>query len=460
MKTMKNILLAAQVGVVLFCSLSHAGERSNIRGMGMAGTFAATSRGLDAVGINPANLAMPDEGMLTVSLFPAGFHIGSELLNYDLYTRYFTGLDTDSGRVGRYLSEGDKQQILDAFTTQVPQSRVDLEATLFGAAYRDEDAGGIAFTVSEQASGFVNIPKDYAEFILNGNPPGSLFEFGDTRLQASWTREYAMSFGAVIARNSPVKFLAAGVALKLVHGYGYYQIQNFDARLKTANDGVLTGDVHYRSRYVGTMPFENSFELFPRPLGLGLGTDLGFAGELNDMLSFGISVTDIGRVHWKEGITESYADTVLVIDDPLREDQRTAIESVLKGRKREGEEFSSSLPTTLRLGIALAAHEISFLRGMPGELLLAVDYNQGLVVTARSTTRPRGSFGVEYKPVPWLPLRTGVSIGGTDNANVAMGFGVMLGFFELEAATENVSWLFEPQSFSYGSAAIGARVRF
>jgi hypothetical protein len=208
------------------------------------------------------------------------------------------------------------------------------------------------------------------------------------------------------------------------------------------------------------MPFENSFELFPRPLGLGLGTDLGFAGELNDMLSFGISVTDIGRVHWKEGITESYADTVLVIDDPLREDQRTAIESVLKGRKREGEDFSSSLPTTLRLGIALAAHEISFLRGMPGELLLAVDYNQGLVVTARSTTRPRGSFGVEYKPVPWLPLRTGVSIGGTDNANVAMGFGVMLGFFELEAATENVSWLFEPQSFSYGSAAIGARVRF
>lgn len=460
MKTIKNILLAVQAGVVLMCSLSQAGERSNIRGMGMAGTFSATSRGLDAVGINPANLAMPDEGVLAVSLFPAGFHIGSEFLNYDLYTRYFTGLDTDSGRVGRYLNEDDKQHILDAFSTRVPHSRVDLEATLFGAAYRDEDAGGIAFTVSEQAAGFVSIPRDYAEFILNGNPPGSVFEFGDTRLQASWTREYAMSFGAVIARNSPVKFLAAGVALKLVHGYGYYRIENFDARLSTANDGVLTGDIHYLSRYAGTMPFENSFELFPRPLGLGLGTDLGFAGELNDVFSFGISVTDIGRVHWKEGITESYADTVLVVDDPLREDQRTAIENVLKGRKREGEEFSSSLPTTLRFGVALAVHEISFLRGMPGELLLAVDYNQGLVVTARSTTRPRGSFGVEYKPVSWLPLRTGVSIGGTDKANVAMGFGVMLGFFELEAATENVSWLFEPQSFSYGSAAVGARVRF
>lgn len=460
MNTKKNILLALQFGLLVIYSSAHAGERSNIRGMGMAGTFSATSRGLDAVGINPANLAMPDEGVLAVSLFPVGFHIGSEFMNYDLYTHYFTGIDSDSGRVGRYLNDGDKQQILDAFTTQAPHSRVDLEARLFGVAYRDEDAGGIAFTVSEQASGFVNIPRDYAEFILNGNPPGSTFEFGDTRLQASWTREYAMSFGATIAKDSPVKFLAAGVTIKLVHGYGYYQIENFNARLNTADNGVLTGDVHFLSRYAGSMPYENAFSLFPQPLGMGLGTDIGFAGELNDLFSFGLSVSDIGSIKWKENITESFVDTILVVDDPLQEDQRNAVEQALKGRKREGEAFSSSLPTTLRLGVALAAHEISFLRGMPGELILALDYNQGLVVTARSTTRPRGSFGMEYKPVSWLPLRTGVSVGGTDNVNIAMGFGVMLGFFELEAATENVSWLFDPQSFSYGSASVGARLRF
>jgi len=37
------------------CLLS-AGERTDIQGIGMARTFTASTRGLDAAGINPANL--------------------------------------------------------------------------------------------------------------------------------------------------------------------------------------------------------------------------------------------------------------------------------------------------------------------------------------------------------------------------------------------------------------------
>ena len=60
--------------LVLFISwmpgATQAGEQTNIRGLGMARTSVAASRGLDAVGINPANLALPDDGTVTISLVP------------------------------------------------------------------------------------------------------------------------------------------------------------------------------------------------------------------------------------------------------------------------------------------------------------------------------------------------------------------------------------------------------
>jgi hypothetical protein len=61
--------------------------------------------------------------------------------------------------------------------------------------------------------------------------------------------------------------------------------------------------------------------------------------------------------------------------------------------------------------------------------------------------------------MPWLPLRTGVSFGGTDRMNLALGFGISLPVFDFEVASENVTWLVAPNTFSHGSVAIGTRFR-
>jgi hypothetical protein len=403
-------------------------------------------------------LAFPDRGLVTFSILPAGLHIGSDLFDYGLYTEYFTGVDGEQKRSPRYLTEADKQKILDAFQKTEPVTRVDLDLLLFGASVRLNGLGRVAVTVSEEVTGTAELSRGYAEFLLNGNMPGSDYRMNDTRAGGTWTREYALSFGGAIPVPAWLQALSCGATLKIVHGYGYYEIQRFDTRLTTSDVAVLTGSVDFLSRATGEMPLQSGYILFPPPAGRGLGIDLGVAGEINEELQFGLSVTNIGRMQWTGEVTESVADTTIVVDDPMLGDQRDAIEHVLRGKRREGSAFSTALPTTLRLGVALNLGEM--LGGIGGGLLVAADYHQGLVPGVRSVQTPRGSLGLEYRPWEWLPLRSGVSVGGTDGVNLALGFGVELGGFDFAVASENVSWLLSPRDFSYGSLSVGTRLRF
>ena len=443
--------------------LLRGGERSNIRGMGMARTFVESSRGLDAVGINPANFGVNDSSTFSFTFLPLGGHVGSDFLSYALYTKYFTGVETDSGRVGRYLTEADKKVITNSFSDPMGRTTADVEVTLLGIAYHIKNLGGGAFTVSDHVGAFADIPRDYVEFILNGNPVGSSYQFNGTKLQASWIREYALSFGGSI-RVKFLKSLALGAAAKLIHGFGYYEVQRFNTSLSTDQQATLTGSVDFLSRQAGSDPaqarFLSAYQLFPRVAGKGPGFDLGAHGEVNEFLSYGVSVTDIGSIRWTKGTEEKSADTTIVVDDPLNEAQRSMVEDVVKGKSRSAGSFTTSLPTTLRLGFALDVKRMPEMNFFPGQLLLELDYNQALMETPFSTTTPRVSFGAEYKPMSWLPLRTGVSFGGTDRVNVALGFGVQLAMFEFEFASENVTWLFAPQSFSHGSLAGGMRLSF
>ncbi len=450
------------IGFLFSLSIPHAwaGERSNIRGMGMARTFVTSSRGLDAVGINPANLGVNDYTTVTFSFLPFGMHVGSDFLDYQLYTHYFTGVQTDSGRVSRFLTEQDKKIIMNSFSDPVAHTTAALDARLLGVTFRLKGLGAGAFTITDQVGAFADVPRDYLEFLLNGNPVGSSYKFHGTKVQASWTREYALSAGIRL----PVTFLKTfqvGAAVKLVHGFGYYEVQRFNTSLTTDDHATLTGSVDFLSRSAGANPanarFIGAYQLFPDPAGKGLGFDLGVSGDVNEFLSVALSVTDIGSMRWSRNTQEKSADTTIVIDDPLNETQRSSIENVVNGKSRSAGSFSTSLPTTFRVGAVVQVDMIPEMAGMPGELLLEINYNQSIVETPFSTTTPRVSLGAEYTPLEWLPLRSGVSFGGTDHMNLALGFGIRLSFFELELASENVTWLFAPNSFSRGSIAIGTR---
>ena len=451
--------------LVLAACPATAGERSNARGMGMARTANAAAVGMEAVGINPALLALPGDETVAVTLLPFGLHAGSDLVTMDLYNKYFTGTETDTGRVARRLTDEDKQYILSRFAHDgSARTVVDVDATVFGGMVRLGPVGTFALTVSERVGAIIDVPRDYAQFLFYGNVPGSTYDFSNSALTASWVREYALSYARPIPAPPFLNDLTAGISIKLVAGYGYYEVERFATRLATATNGVLAGTVDFRSRFAGadiaTDGIGVRYRVIPEAAGSGAGLDLGLSASPLEGITVGLAVTDIGSVSWTEHIEEMVADTSLTIDDPLDVVQRDRIEHSLQGEKRDGTPFSTHLPTTIRVGVAVAMNRLPMFSDLPGELLLAVDVNAGLYEMPGTTMEPRGSVGIEFRPLHWLPIRTGVSFGGTDWYNIAAGVGINLSSFDLDLGTENFEALLNPESLSHGSVALGMRLKF
>ena len=456
----KLFVLIAALFVCSGQQIFAGGERANVRGMGMARTFVGSSKGLDAVGINPANLAMKDNAF-TVSLAPFGVHAGSDFITLGTYNKYFTGTQTTSGRVATYLDENAKQDILSAFNGGVGQISADVSARLLGVSLQIESIGGFAFTVTDQLAASASVPKEYLEFALYGNPPGSTYNFNGTKAEASWLREYALSFGGTIPHFGFLDWMSVGASVKFVQGFGYYEFGQFNTSLVTSEDGILTGHVSYASRIAGKDPNTGSFTpgIFGMPVvGNGTGFDIGIAGGTQSGITFGLSLIDIGKLNWEENIEERSADTTIVVYDPRQVEDGQAIANSLKGKTKTGAPFSSSLPTTFRAGVAFQVDKL--IQWVPGELIFGVDFNQGLVDAPGATTKGRVSAGMEWKLLKFLPIRTGISFGGTDRMNYALGFGINVGFFDLDLATENIELLMSPDNFSHGSIAVGTRFRF
>jgi hypothetical protein len=441
------------------------GERTNIQGMGMARTFVAVSRGLDAVGINPANLAAEDGGRVTLGLMPVSIHVGSDFLSLGLYNKYFTGVENGSGRVGKHLTDLDKQDILSSFPNGVGRLSAHLEARPIGLSVRITEHSRVALTMTEYVMVNAMVPHDYAEFLFYGNTPGSTYSFSQTSGYAAWMREYALSFGMTVPSPFlPVKSLSAGFAVKVVHGFGYFEMDRFNTVLQTGTDGILHGNIDVHGRVSGIDPLrgaENAnFQPFPAPAGTGMGFDLGVASELNDYMRVGMSITDIGSVRWTANVEEIRSVGNLEVTDPLNEAQRDSIQNAVQGETVPGDAFTTSLPTTFRVGASIELHKSPFFQHfLWGEWTFACDYNLGLVDGAGIANTSRFSMGLEFRPWGFLPLRTGASFGGMDHFNFALGFGLHFGVFDLDLASEHLNFLLSEESLSHGSVAMGMRIR-
>lgn len=460
---MKRTIVVLVLSCAGFVLHGFAGDRTSIQGLGMARAYTAVARGLDAAGINPAGVD-GDSATITFGLLPFGAHFGSDFLSYGLYTRYFTGVESDNGRVGRYLSDADKRDILAAFPGGVGSAGLDAEARLVGLALH-LGPGTIAVTVTEKASAAVKIPQDYASFLFYGNAPGSVYDFKESSMAAWWIREYALSLATTWHDAFGLKSFSAGASVKIIHGFGYAEVDRFNSRLETGTNGVLHGVIDMHSRSAGSDLLAGSgtggFDPFPAPAGSGLGFDLGVAADLNSMIRIGVSVTDIGSVEWNRNVREAWTDSSFSIDNPLDEAQRDGIQNALRGKNVPAESFATSLPTTVRVGVDVELTQNRMLRKIIfGDMTVACDVAQVLAPAPGIVAGTRFSLGMEWRLFGFLPLRTGYMWGGTDHQNFALGLGLHLGFFQLDLASENMGWLLDRNTFSYASVSAGMKLRF
>jgi len=397
-----GILAAIVLGVATFSTSYAGGDRSSGQIIGMARTFTASSRGLDAIGLNPANLALDDRGSnVTLQIAPFGFRAGSDLINYGIYQDYFTGMDSLAAngqpyvdkngkrvRIAKPLTQSDKDAILGLFPGGIAHTQFDFDITEFGFTVQSHKIGGIGFSVSDQVGVNLDIPEGYLKMLLDAFPPnGATYTLDNTSITASWLREYNLSYARMLPVELKwVKNISVGIGIKYVQGFGYFGTNHYAGSIQVAPvtdsltngktivlPGPLTGNVDFL-QYQSHIPFDSVANNLMKPAGTGIGFDFGVSGEVFQALRVGVSLTDIGKVTWNKYTKAIVGKGGFSVSDFNQQD---SVKNAFKGETTDTTAFKTSLPGALHVGAAFQVDEAPFVSHFPGKLLVAADLHFG-----------------------------------------------------------------------------------
>ncbi len=473
------MMIVLALGVVMTNTSNAGNDRVSGRTIGMARTFTASSRGLDALGLNPANLALDDRGStVTFEFVPFGFRAGSDFLNYQIYQDYFTGQDSldvngqpaigpngKTVRVAKKLSQSDKDAILGLFPGGIAHTQFNFDVTEFGFTVQSATVGGIGFSVSERVGVNLDIPEGYLKMLLEGFPEtGATYTLDHTSVTASWLREFNLSYARVLPFElNWVRNISVGIGIKYIQGFGYFGTDHYLGKIQTVvtqdstamSSEPISGNFDFL-QHQSHIPDSNFVDNIMKPAGKGLGFDFGLSAELFQAFRVGVSITDIGKVTWDQNTKVIVGTGHFEVSDYSQQD---SIKNAFKGNTHDTTSFTSSLPTALHIGASLQLDKAAFITNFPGQLLLAADMHFGFNEEPGNTKTPRFALGAEYRPVDAIPIRTGISIGGRERFTWSLGLGINTPVWDLDFATESIALLTNPNSFRSGSFTLGMRFR-
>jgi len=454
------------------------------RSVGMAKTYTTDSKGLGALGINPANIFSRSDTtrkweIITVFPLPQlGMKVGTNFLSINEFNYFFGESTTDASgkKVGKYLTADDKARLVNLFSDG-GTIQSDIQSTIFAISWKPSaKAGAFTFAISDVIGSNVTFPKGLVELLMNGNPPGDVFKFDDTQAKAWWLRKYSISWAHGM-KFFPKIFqdFNYGFSFNFVSGYFYFGIDRMNSLFTTGDHNSLTikNDFMAHSSFSPDFGVTYSFDsastktksspsLFPSPAGNGFGMDLGFWGKINDVWGVGLSFTDLGSIKWKEKVAEFTANSEVVITDLSDTNQTKDLGDKLTGKNESKVigAYKTPLPTAMHVGVSFQLDK--FLKGhFPGRMIIVADYNQGFNDELRNSKKARFSIGAEWIPTNWIfAFRTGLSFGGFDKFGLGAGMGINFGFLELNGGTPDFHYLFMPNGAKRISFAFDSKWKF
>ena len=421
---------------------------------GMGNSSAALVRGLDALNVNPSQIVPNDGVTVSFGVLPFGAQAGTDFLDYATYNQYFTGTAGEDGeRTPTYLSTADKNALLNAFKGDVGHFTHDIRYTLFNALLSTRFLT-VAVGITERTGSNVDLPRSFADFMFFGNEPGKTFDFSETAVSSSWTRDYSLTVAQEFRLYRRIPLLV-GASLKLVHGYGYFGIDRFNSSFVTDPETFeVRGTADLVARYAGTKDWigaNNQFHytLFPTPVGTGFGVDIGANVQLTRFLHAGFSLVDLGSITWDQGAREISANEDFVIDEISSEEQRQELQSTLDGKEYDIPSFSTSLPSAMIISGVLSLPDLPR-RGKQWHFTFA--YRQGFNDVSGNSTYPRVGLGTEIELLYNVAFRFGVNFGGIQPVVFGAGVGFIADNFKLDIGTMDIT---PHVSDAFSSVAVG-----
>ncbi|MFC7667851.1 DUF5723 family protein [Hymenobacter humi] len=188
-------------------------------------------------------------------------------------------------------------------------------------------------------------------------------------------------------------------------------------------------------------------------MGSGHGADVGVSAEVGKILQVAASLTDLGKMTWTGNVVTAAnqklqptsadgIETYDVLKEVIKQfdtDQQN-IFTYQAQQKR-----TASLPAKLRLGVGFRISSL-FEAG--------VDFTAPLNEVAGNLTSPFLGLGVDYKPVSWLRLSSGVSGGAGYGTSLPLGITVVTPIWEAGVSSRDVLGYFSENS-PYYSLGLG-----
>jgi len=391
-----NILVIIIASLILIpMTQIQAAGMANARALGMAGSYTGLARGYDCPSFNPANLGFKSHQVTGLQIVGAGIAVSNNSFSLDDYNTY----------TGATLNDQDKQDLLDKIPDEGMELSFDAEVSALSLSMSN-----MAFSITAQATADINLGKAPMELLLQGNTMADTIIL-DGMYGAGFAVGAAnFSYGQKILGIGS-KELSVGANVKYLKGLGYEEVIELNGHAATLTTG-----------------FEGEGSLVARTAtgGSGYGLDLGAALKLSSSVTVGATLFNaFSNITWNEETEEHrytfYFDTLTVTE--FGDDSVFVSEDTTVGI----DEFSTSLPTTLKLGIAKNS----------GRLNWAVDWEQGFEMGAGTTTKPHISGGAEYRILSFLPLRAGFGTGGRRGTTYAGGLGLDLALCYIDVAAAN-----------------------
>ncbi len=439
------------------------------RGIGMGGTGVSYANGVDALGVNPAGIGFDKEKRFSISVYPFGTFLGTDFLDYATYTKYFTGVDDGTGkRVPYHLTEADKQSLLSSISGDA--GHIAANAALKQYAFTVKTGiGSFGLHMEDHFEMNLALPKQFAEFLFNGNPPGSVYDFSALRAATMWTRGYGLTYARQFALPG-VKSLSVGVTGKILQGFEYVEVGSFNTRLATDPDSfVVTGHANMSMRYAATEFFDTWMEmlggkrhmpvstLYPAPVGHGFGMDIGAIMELQGGLTLAASLIDFNSsVTWNRNARVIETDGDFRVNDLTGGAVQDSLDAILNGKERSVSSFTTPVPGRLMLGANL---ELPRLLGKSDRFLCAASITARFNTLPGSLPAPFLGVGAEWEYIPSVPIRAGLAFGGYRSPLFSAGIGFHIQNFAIDMSVDNLTRLLgsNASDLSFG---FGFRVDF
>ncbi len=451
----------------------------------MGNNSIAMSSDVDAIGTNPANLLSGPKGILVIEFLPVSLYAGNDVVDIDFYNKYFTGTGQYNNRGdenGKVLTASDKASILAAFPDSVGNFLGGVNARVIGLSWSSGNFG-VGVAIDEIAGSKLELPSTVL-FPLNGNSPGSTFNWNKLAGSIWWYTESSVDLALRIPdltkiSRSQISDIVIGVAPKYVAGYGYATVvsrnssiytdpETYDCELKvnfTSQQSGIASAIFSENPDNESGKDLKAFDPF-HPAGMGIGADFGMSARLFRFFTLGISVTDLGKIYWSRNDLATSADTTIVYSgysSPTPQDIdvsevvdsiQNVLRTVIKGTSSPSSHFTTSLPT--KVGISIAVHPDEILHGVPGQIIVALEFRRGLNNNFGNSTSPEYGVGAEWRPFYTIPIRTGVRFGGDHGMRWSAGTGISTRYWDFDLGFGDMEPLIYPTKAKAVSLAFSA----